>query len=336
MQLDTTTRIPVVLAIDVEPDEFFVDRDKPRPWSGFEFSHGYLKEMRARFEQVSGRPVHFYWSLRMDPQVATAYGSATWVADRYADMLEECRSAGDELGIHVHTYRWSETLEGWLDDCGNAEWVMECLESSFDAFRRVFGEPARTLRFGNYWLSTAAVNRAEELGIEYDLTIEPGLPSKMKYGNKPPQSGPTPDFYRVPRRPYYPSRSEFRRPVKAGRDRKIVMMPLTSAYQELGWRPAAWRHRIGRLRRNGLRGRLQNLPLSMWRARDDHNPFSALLDRALSLQSHPYLAFAIRSDINGKDFPAYDSALNALSTHGAAARFSFCTPKEALAHLPLL
>ena len=326
-------RIPVILCVDLEPDDFFVDRNNPKPWSGFEFSHGYLQDLRSRFEGATGRSVHFCWSIRMDPQVAIAYGSPAWVVDQYAAFFEEYRSHGDDLGIHVHTYRWSKSRDAWLDDCGNPEWVTECLESSVDSFRNAFGESSQTLRFGNFWLSTRAVNEAEALGLKYDLTIEPGLQSILKDGNKPPQSGPTPDFFRVPRVPYRPSITDFRNQSDAGRSRNITMIPLTSAYIELGWHPGRWRHRLGRLRRNGINGRLQNQPLSMWRKWEGRDSFPLMLDRAIAAQERPYLAFAIRSDINGKDFPAYDSCLKALLDHPFASRFAFCTPSEALGYL---
>lgn len=329
----STSRIPVILCIDVEPDEFFVDKDNPKPWSGFEFCHDYLNNFRSRLEKSTDHSVHFCWSLRMDPQVAIAYGSPTWVADKYANYLEEYRSKGDDLGIHVHTYRWSDSLDGWLDDCGNSEWAEECLLSSADSYKKVFGESSRTLRFGNFWLSTKAIHQAETLGIEYDLTVEPGLGSVWQYGNKPPQSGPTPSFCRVPRVPYTPSRSDFREINNDGSNRRITMLPLTSAYSKLGWGPKALRQRLGRLRRCGINGRLQSLPLSMWRKWEGVDNYTAMLDRAISLQKRPYLAFAIRSDINGKDFPAYDSCLKALLNHSAASRFVFCTPPEAMSHL---
>ena len=111
------------------------------------------------------------------------------------------------------------------------------------------------------------------------------------------------------------------------------MIPLTSAYAKLGWSAKALRHRLGRLRHNGLNGRLQSLPLSMWRKWNGPDSYSAMLDRAISLQTRPYLAFAIRSDINGKDFPAYDSCLNALLNNETASRFVFCTPPEAMRYM---
>lgn len=329
-------KIPVILCIDVEPDEFYVDKRNPKPWAGFEFSHDYLKDFRSRLEERTGSAVHFSWVLRMDPQVAIAYGSAAWGADRYSAFLDAYRSMGDELGIHVHTYRWSDSRDAWLDDCGNPEWVTECLETSVASFKATFGVPSRILRFGNFWLSTSAINQAEELGIEYDLTIEPGLRShweQSSHGHKPVQSGPTPDYYRVPRQPYVPSRDDFKKLHADGSERHIAMIPLTSAYKELGWGPRALLRRWKRLRDNGVNDRLQSLPLSMWREWDWGDSYTAMLDRAIALQTRPYLAFAIRSDINGTCFSQYDSCLKALLNHPQASRFVFCTPAEAMRYL---
>jgi hypothetical protein len=309
---DVTTQIPVILCIDLEPDEFFVDRKDPKPWSGFEFAHDYLKTFRSRFEEATGHRVHFSWSLRMDPQVAIGYGSATWVADKYSAFLEEYRSLGDDLGIHVHTYRWSDKEGGWLDDCGNPEWVSECLRSSVESFKKVFGEPSRSLRFGNFWLSTQAINEAESLGLEFDLTVEPGLrPSPRSVGKpprsvgKPPKSGPSPDYYRVPRVPYQPSRDDFHKPARDGYPRTIRMVPLTSSHTRLGWDINGLRQRISRVRNNGIRGELQSVPLSMWRKWDGQNSYTAMLDRAIAVQKRPYLAFAteIHLELQYSPFP---------------------------------
>lgn len=327
------TRTPVILCIDVEPDDFFLDRNHPKPWTGFEFTHNYLKEFRARLEEVTGHKVHFYWSLRMDPQIAITYGSPAWLADHYSALLEEYQSQGDELGIHVHTYRWSDDLDGWVDDCGNPQWVSECLQSSAETFRRSIGRTSRSLRFGNFWLSTAAVNEAESLGIEYDLTVEPGLRSAQSAPGKPRQSGPTPDFLKVLRRPYAPSREDFRIPLPGDSRRKITIVPLSSSHTNPGFGLAGIRHRISRLVRNGLHGRLQSTPLSMWKKWDGNDTYTDMLSRAITVQKPPYLAFAIRTDLNGKTYSAYNASLQALLNHPACPGFVFSTPEEAMRHM---
>lgn len=332
---ETTSRqsaIPVILSIDVEPDEFYIDRNNPKPWAGYEYTHDYLNTFRKHLEETTNKPVHFNWFLRMDPQIAESYDSATWIADRYPDYLEELRTAGDELGFHVHTYRWSAQDDGWVDDCGNSEWVSECLQSSAEAYQQTFGNPGRALRFGNFWLSTRSVNEAESLGVHYDLTIEPGLASVAHSGGKPIAS-PTPAYHRVPRKPYQPSTNDFRQPLMGTDRRTISMIPLTSAYIIHKWNYRDLRHRLALIKRNGLSGSRQCYPLSMWREWKGRNSFSSMIDRAIKLQKRPYLAFAIRTDINGRCSKAYHNSLEALLNHPLRHRFVFCTPSEALNYL---
>ncbi len=323
-----TARIPVILNIDVEPDEFLVDVTKPRPWSGFEFCHGYMNDYRNKLEEVTGCPVRFNWMLRMDPQIRIAYGNPAWAVDQYSNILDDLRSRGDAIGLHVHNYKWSQSLDGWIDDSADCDWVDECLETAVEAYRQSFSEKCQAMSFGNFFLSTRAVNRAESLGIRYDLTLEPGLLSKKHYGNRP-QTAPTPSFCRVPRVPYQPSSADFRKPVEVG-SRSITLIPLTSAFMKLGYGPRALRTRLGRLLRNGINGRLQSMPLAMVRSWEGENTFSAMLSRAIALQKRPYLAFTFRSNIHDRRFTRIDVSLKALLSHPASRGFQFCTASEAM------
>jgi hypothetical protein len=323
--------IPVILCLDVEPDPRLVNRRHPGPWTGYEATQRYIEALRPRLADVTGFPARIAWFLRMDPQVTEAYGSPTWVVDRYRGHLEAVQDAGDELGIHPHAYRWHEKLETWVHEFGDQTWVEHCLDSSLEAFERALGRPCRLLRFGDRWLNTAIVNRAERLGIRYDLTVEPGAPALPSPEPDEPATGPVPDYYRVPRAPYMPSPTEFRRPHR-GPPRSIRMIPLTSSHRRLGFRP---RRYLGRLVRNGFRHRLADTPLSMWRSWNAPDTFDRMLDRALAVQRRPYLAFGIRSDIGAgpKTGERAKLALEALLSHPARARFRFCTPAEALAIL---
>src|SRR5262249_51825315 len=147
----------------------------------------------------------------MDHQIADPYGSATWIVDRYRDAIEEVQHHGDTFGIHPHAYRWLADEQTWLHDYGNQAWVDECLAMSVDAFRRALGQPCRLLRFGDRWLNTATVNLAERLGIECDLTIEPGAGACDTPMPGERATGSFPDYHRVPRVPYVPSERDFRR-----------------------------------------------------------------------------------------------------------------------------
>jgi hypothetical protein len=329
-----TSKIPVLICIDVEPDEFFVSRRNPQPWRGYELTHAYISSLRSALQELTGDAVHVSWFIRMDPQVALAHGRAAWAVEHYGALFDDAIAAGDELGTHVHTYRWCENSGDWLDDHGHDDWVAECLETAVDGYRASFGTTCRSLRFGNYWLGTEAINRAEALGFRFDLTIEPGLPPNALDSRKPPHSGDLPDYYRVPREPYAPSRRDFRRKARTG-ERAITLLPLTSAHVRFGWGPRSLKQRLRRLRHNGFRHRLQDTPLSMWRDWSHPNDFSLMLDRAIAQQRHPYLAFAINSNapVETMSLPRIKRCLQALMVHPERPRFVFCTPAEAMAIL---
>lgn len=323
---ERSSKIPVILAVDVEPDPFLTRRDDPEPWLGYEAIHPYLAKMRERFEDATGSTVHYTWVFRMDPQIEGTYGSPTWAADRYSKLVTESLDRGDELGSHVHGYRWLEEKNGWLEDLGNQDWMDQCLEMALDAHRRAFGQPCATLRFGNFWLSTASVNLAEKLGVRYELTVEPGRPP-FKWDGKGASTGDLPNVYRVPRNPYEPALDDFRKPAEAG-SRSIRIVPLTSGGLKLGFRVGT---RLRRLLRNGWEHRLQDTPLSMWKPWPAPDTFDRMLDRAIAAQPRPYLAFAIRSSSGVDDsFARVDGCLQALLEHSQRERFAFTTPAEAL------
>ena len=319
-------RVPVILCIDVEPDPRLVSRDAPGPWLGYESTHAAMASLRPRIEAVSRSAVHFNWFLRMDPQIAEPYGSATWIVDRYRSYLEDVEQHGDALGVHPHPFRWLAAEQTWLHDYGNQAWVEECLGMSLESFRRAFGRPCRLLRFGDHWLNTATVNRAERLGVECDLTLEPGAAARDTPMPGEPTTGSFPDYYRVPRAPYVPSETDFRQPRRAP-GRTIRMIPLTAGHLRLGARPRA---HLRRLRANGLRHWRQSTPLSMWQRWRAPDAFGAMITRALAAQRRPYLALAFRTDTNAEFVAAVDDCLRALLAHPAASRFMFCTPLEAL------
>jgi hypothetical protein len=319
-------RIPVLLCIDVEPDARQPEPGSPAPWRGYAGAQRLLADLRPRLSAATGRPAHFGWFLRMDPQIAEVWGSPTWVAEHHGDHLDEVRRCGDEIGLHPHPFRWLPRERAWLSDFADPDWVAHTLDSSVEAFARAFGRDCVALRWGDAWLDTASIDRAERLGIRFDLTLEPGMASRTTPPPGERSSGPFPDWGRVPRVPYTPSRADYRRPQREPRG--IRMIPLSSAHLRLGPKRRL-RRRLRRLLRNGVRGRLQDTPLSMWRRWAPPDGFDRMLDRVLAAQRRPYLAFAIRTDV-GAPSENVTACLELLLAHPEARRFAFCTPAEAL------
>jgi hypothetical protein len=220
--------IPVILCLDVEPDEAFVDRARPGPWQGYESAVAFVDRFRRQLEARTGRRTTFAWFFRMDPQVAEAYGEAAWVVRRHAGPTSMLLDAGDEPGLHVHGYRWDAAARGWIVDHGNQDWIDHCVGSSFEAFERALGRACLTFRFGDRWMSNDTMRVLEAAGVRYDLTPEPGHGPEPAYRPDHPYTGSLPDYSDVPPVPYRPARDDYRRPDPSRRDGPWVI-PVTTA-----------------------------------------------------------------------------------------------------------
>ena len=120
--------IPILIAIDAEPDGVFISPTERVPWTGVEKSRTVVRKWREDLEQATGRAVHFIWLLRMDFQVEKVYGSSRWGVDRYGGFLEEMRRQGDEVGLHVHPYRLADSGDSFIADFGDQDWVEHCIQ----------------------------------------------------------------------------------------------------------------------------------------------------------------------------------------------------------------
>lgn len=307
-------RTPLVICIDVEPDERRTNPREPKPWTGFEVLAEYLQRMRPELSRALGVPVCYTWLLRLDPQIEITYGSAEWPIRRYRPLFESLAAAGDELGIHAHAWRWQED-EGWLVDHGDARWVDHCLQTCVRNFRGAFGRPPRVSKFGDGFFSNGMARCLEREGIVCDLTLEPGRAPKRSGAANEWHTGALPNFSAVPRHPYRPSRWDFRRPGRFWK-RNLWLMPLTTG-RVLGPLP-------------GLTDELLDCVTMLLGF-----PFPAvqrLFDTILTTENRPVLAAVCRTDVlldrfNGEQFKQF---FDYLLSHPLRQRLAVETPLEAL------
>lgn len=221
--------LPILICVDIEPDLRLVDPIAQVDWLGFERAAPLIEQLRPRMESATGRPAHVSWFLRMDPQVAHVYGDAGWAAKRYRRDFDSFLAAGDELGIHLHTWKWDDDKSAWKQDFADQSWVTHCVESAFAAFESAFGTTCRAFRFGDRWMNDETMHLIERLGATSDSTIEPG-----RVGTETPDEyiGTFHDYSDVPRYPYRPSRADFMSP-KPEPVLDIVVIPVQSV-------PASW------------------------------------------------------------------------------------------------
>jgi hypothetical protein len=215
----------MVLCVDVEPDARTFGHGERPVWSGFERFAARAPELRAHLGEATGSPVAFSWFLRMDPQIAETFGSPTWAAEAYENVLAGLVRDGDEIGLHTHPWRW----EGgqWIAEYADQAWADHCVEMGLDAFARAFGRPCRSHRSGDRFLTGGMLSRLEAGGVTVDLTVEPGLPPSGPPRGEP-SHGRCPDYRRVPTGPYRSSPARFPAADPARRD-GLLLIPMLSA-----------------------------------------------------------------------------------------------------------
>lgn len=191
----------MLLVVDVEPDE-----RKPRPgaddgFGGTRAALPLLEELRAALARRTGRAARLNWFLRIDPQIEQAWGRSDHVVRAVPELPDTIAARGDASGIHPHLWRWSDAHDDWLSDLDDADWMLRCLDTARDGYRAIFGHVPDACRFGDRWLSDAALAALHARGVAYDLTVEPGRPAERPYGD-PHARGLLPDTHAVPRVPH--------------------------------------------------------------------------------------------------------------------------------------
>jgi len=317
------SKVLAVWRIDVEPDEHRPPVAE-KPWEGFVDMFSRVEKLTTRFKEESGRSLRPTWLLRMDPDIERCFGRVDFVAHRHSELFDQLQARKHPLGIHVHCYRWNVERSVAFSDYADNAWTAHCLQVSADAFRNSFGRTARIFSSGGYFLSENLLDAAVEAGIAVDLTVEPGLGPKaadISFGAY--ATAPSSDFRGCPRYPYYPSRQALGVPSSSETDiRPILIVPLTAFAYSYDLQP--WRYRA--VHRLLGRGR-QHSPLSPWRKWPSPKVFWDLVQRAVSEQRVPYVAFATRTDD-----PKSDSYKNVwelfsyLPNHPLAERLEFVDP----------
>ncbi len=320
----TERATPVVLAVDVEPDDPEFPPGSNAPWLGFERCVPLFDDIRDRLARATGSPVRLSWFLRMDRQVEQGYGAATWAAERYAARFQHLRQAGDEIGLHTHAARWDEGASRWIIDLGNEGWVEDCARTSFEAYRTAFGERCRAHRAGDRFMNNRLLAVLRELLVDVDLSVEPGMRGVPRAPSRP-HTADIPDMALVPRVPYIPSQTDWRQPATDPPPPGLLMVPLTSA--DPGPLLGPWRAGVRRLR-NGRR--VLHRPLLPWSPKIGPRLWDVLAP-SLRRGELTTLAFAMRSHAALEDASrnALLASVAALERHELVKSLTFVTASQA-------
>ena len=315
MQQPPGNLIPFVLAIDIEPDSEPAGRHTPIAIAGLNRTAAWIARLRSPIEDATGVPFRVAWFVRLDAEIAERGGRPAALADLAGDVLSAAAERGDAIGVHSHFSRWDPRLDGWLVDHGNAAFVDETLRASLAAFAGRFGHGAPIHRFGDRWSSPAALATLAELGVEIDLTIEPGQRGAQRTDPTRAATGRIPDQLH--------ERSVVRRFAGTG----LWQFPLSSADPAPALPP--FRRWARRLR---FAGQPRHRTLLLDRAWPSTEAFWSIVLRMLDGQSAPYVAAAIRSDVSlDARFAGVTAILDDVASAGR--RFVFEPPEQALARL---
>ena len=315
--------IPAILRIDIEPDHFQPGSGRP-PWTGFVAMLDLVERLRESLADRAGAAMHPTWFLRLDPDIERCYGRSDFVVHQYGKQFDQLRAQGDQFGIHVHYYRWDEERSVPFSDHADTGWTNHCLEVAAHTFERCFGELPRRSSQGAYFVTDAVVDRAIALGIEVDVTPEPGFGSVREgvtFGAY--ATAPSTDFRHYPRRPYYPSRANLGSPANSADDaRAMLMVPLTSYDYNRAFGP--WHKRLAK---RILGWPYQHLPLNPWEEWPSPAKFWDLVARAADEGPARYAAFAIRTDAAGSEkHLRFRALLDHLPYHPISRRLRFVDP----------
>ncbi len=339
--MPSTAPRPFVIAIDLEPDLRQPDPSARAPWLGFERLAPVMEAFRARVAAATGRPVRFAWYWRADPQVEAIYGDPAWALRRYAGEIAAHRAAGDTIGLHVHANRRVPSEPGgWRIDHGDRDWLEHCVRSSFVAFAAALGQPCRSFRFGDGWHADWLFDLLAELGVETELTIEPGWPPRPTILAGEPYAGSLPDTRGRPTAPW------------RWRGNLPWMMPVATTTRPGELRLRQPHRLLGRLARRLVRtwpglaesllpriapGRLTAPSPTQLIWGQEPAAFDRQLDRLERDPAFPVIVSVMRSDV-GTVAPQADFFRESLArfvARAAAGPFALVTPGEAAAALAL-
>jgi len=310
-------KIPIVICVDVEPDERQIKLSKSDPWYGYEKAYRALNHFRRQVIQSTGSQVHFLWCYRLDPQVEAIYNTPLYPFVHYPEYIDHLVEENDEIGIHPHPIRWDSTRKEWINDRNDQAWVNKCIQMCSDQYKKHFSRQCQTIRFGDAWMNQATMNFIEELGFYYDLTLEPDHPACLPAELK--NLGFNPHYQGVPRYPYQPKGQNFR-------------VPRSSLSGRMWTIPVSMETTYG----NQFCTIHRNVEIDRIRIAGCTECFKNNFEYTLN-NNNPYFVFTVRSDVflSEEKSNNIEKNLKYIVQHSLVNKFVYCKPSELVSILGL-
>lgn len=197
-------------------------------WKGLSEGISPIEKLRESIRDSYGTHLKITWFFRSDEQIHTIYGDYSWAIEEFRGVRRKLESRGDEIGWHPHLWRWNENNGCWYQEIEDKEWMRNCLENGFCGFKNKAGFPY-SVRMGWDFHNNFTMNELNNFGILVDLSATPGVRRKGTFNGRGSFFVNECDWQNTPDEPYFPSKIDYRRPVK-GREKylKILEIPITT------------------------------------------------------------------------------------------------------------
>lgn len=226
----------IVLSCDTDPDRpGFLNgtRSGHLTWRGMTEGIPAVKDLLHGVRDSRGREPVFTWLLRADEQIRQVHGDYAWVVRAHEPFLKSLEQNGDELGWHPHFWR-RETDDGpWFQEVEDVDWQVEMLHEAHRHLTASFAGAPQSVRMGWAYHNNRTLAALEELGVPVDCSPLPGY--RTFRGEPPTRSENLFDWHSSPRRPFRPSRSDYRRPPKPGEEPVRVLEVPSFVSGSLPW-----------------------------------------------------------------------------------------------------
>lgn len=210
----TEPRLPVLVAVDVDPDWRLAGRRSvpyrgDLGWDGIRQGIPRLLEALGRSSTPELKDIRFTWLLRSDLQMAELFSDPAYVAGEFAEFWKARAELGDELGWHPHFWRFSENKRLWYHETRDVDWIRDCLREGHTALSRHFR--INVAKTGWTFHTNATMKAFSDLGVQADLSALPG----MRYSGFVPGTDlplGAYDWSRSPQEPYHPREDDYQKP----------------------------------------------------------------------------------------------------------------------------
>ena len=220
-----------LFCVDVEPDRPFFggkryDYFGHQKWEGARKRIPEFLTFKQDLEKSLNCSIHFTWFFRADSQIAEMYNHNTCYSKWYKEIVDTLLQEGEEVGWHVHTWRWSKERNSWYQEINDDEWIKSCYKNGFSDFKDILGFAPTSFRAGWGFHNNVSMSQLEELGIKVDLSALPGIKNSGEKNAEGSLFNGFADWERTDIYPYQPSKEDYQ--ISSENHYRLLEIPMTT------------------------------------------------------------------------------------------------------------